>query len=198
MAPRAGGVEHTVIESAELETGERDEEVLIARVRGSRRARRVGAPGARWGPGYDTSARPRRWRGLDPGSTRVFLEATTCRVTCPEHGVGGRCGALGPARVAVHRRVRGHLRVPGLSCRALGGGGAVADRVAQRVPERAHALTHIRADGAEWIHTLAADRSHREQRITLAAIQADKGPLYRAYLLKDVDAPRGTLVGRRE
>jgi transposase len=109
-------------------------------------------------------------------------------------------------------------------------------------PERAHALTHISADGAEWIHTVVADRAPAavlcldafhvvawatkaldevrralaaqlrrtgraeqattikhtrwallknppaltgEQRTTLAAIQADNGPLYRAYLLKE-------------
>jgi transposase len=34
-----------------------------------------------------------------------------------------------------------------------------------------------------------------EQRTTLAGIQADNGALYRAYLLKDLDAPRGTLAG---
>jgi transposase len=37
--------------------------------------------------GYDSSAKPRRWRGLDLGSTRVFLQAATRRVSCPEHGV---------------------------------------------------------------------------------------------------------------
>ena len=35
-----------------------------------------------------------------------------------------------------------------------------------------------------------------EQRTTLAAIAKDNGTLYRAYLLKEVDAPRGTLAGR--
>ncbi|MGB6162824.1 MAG: helix-turn-helix domain-containing protein [Pseudonocardiaceae bacterium] len=37
--------------------------------------------------GYDASGKPRRWRGLDLGSTQVFLQATTRRVSCPEHGV---------------------------------------------------------------------------------------------------------------
>ena len=84
---RVLGVEHTVIESVELEAGQRSEEVLVARVRV-----KAGAAGRcsrchRRCPGYDTSAKPRRWRGLDLGSTRVFLEATTSRVACPEHGV---------------------------------------------------------------------------------------------------------------
>jgi transposase len=84
---RVLGVEHTVIESVELETDGRGEEVLVARVR-------VKAGTASWcsrcgrrAPGYDTSAKPRRWRGLDLGSTRVFLQARTSRVVCAEHGV---------------------------------------------------------------------------------------------------------------
>ena len=38
-------------------------------------------------PGYDTSPAPRRWRGLDLGTTQVYLQATTSRVSCREHGV---------------------------------------------------------------------------------------------------------------
>ncbi|MGH3615681.1 MAG: transposase family protein [Pseudonocardia sp.] len=30
---------------------------------------------------------PRRWRGLDLGTTPVYLQATTRRVSCPTHGV---------------------------------------------------------------------------------------------------------------
>ena len=38
-------------------------------------------------PRYDAPRRRRRWRGLDLGSTRVFIEAEVARVSCPEHGV---------------------------------------------------------------------------------------------------------------
>ena len=38
-------------------------------------------------PGYDRRGGPRRWRGLDWGTTMVFLEADVARVSCPEHGV---------------------------------------------------------------------------------------------------------------
>ena len=31
--------------------------------------------------------RDERWRGLDHGTTSVFLQATTRRVSCPEHGM---------------------------------------------------------------------------------------------------------------
>lgn len=65
-AARVLGVEDTVIESVDLEHDERGKELLVARVR-------VKAGGARrCCPGYDTSATPRRWRGLGLGSTQVF------------------------------------------------------------------------------------------------------------------------------
>ena len=38
-------------------------------------------------PGYDSYGKLRRWRSLDLGSTRVYLEATSPRIKCPEHGV---------------------------------------------------------------------------------------------------------------
>lgn len=38
-------------------------------------------------PGYDLSAAPQRWRGLDLGPTPVYLQATTRRASCAEHGV---------------------------------------------------------------------------------------------------------------
>jgi transposase len=37
--------------------------------------------------GYDSFSKVRRWRSLDLGSTRVYIEATSPRVTCREHGV---------------------------------------------------------------------------------------------------------------
>lgn len=81
------GVEHTVIESVELEPDGRGGEVVIARVRPKAGAVRRCSRCQRRCPGYDTSAEPRRWRSLDLGSTPVYLQATTRRVACPEHGV---------------------------------------------------------------------------------------------------------------
>ena len=37
--------------------------------------------------GYDSYGKKRRWRSLDLGSTRVYIEAFAPRVKCPEHGV---------------------------------------------------------------------------------------------------------------
>ncbi|HEY6425579.1 MAG TPA: transposase family protein, partial [Pseudonocardiaceae bacterium] len=80
------GVEHTVIEGVGLEQVGA-EEVLVARVHPVRSRRsRCGRCGRR-SPGYDRGEGRRRWRGLDAGTTRVYLEADAPRVACPEHGV---------------------------------------------------------------------------------------------------------------
>ena len=38
-------------------------------------------------PGYNDSKKIRRWRSLDFGSNRVYIEAASPRIKCPEHGV---------------------------------------------------------------------------------------------------------------
>lgn len=38
-------------------------------------------------PRYDGPRTPRRWRALDLGTTRVFIQAELARVSCPKHGV---------------------------------------------------------------------------------------------------------------
>ncbi|MGH3598901.1 MAG: ISL3 family transposase [Pseudonocardiaceae bacterium] len=81
------GVENTVIESVDLEPDGGGGEQLIARVRPKGQ---TGSRCSRCGrrcPGYDVSKEPRRWRGLDLGTTQVYLQATTRRVACPTHGV---------------------------------------------------------------------------------------------------------------
>lgn len=48
--------------------------------------RRCGRCGKRC-PGYDQGEGRRRWRALDLGTIRTYLEADSPRVRCPEHGV---------------------------------------------------------------------------------------------------------------
>ncbi|MCA1822579.1 MAG: ISL3 family transposase [Pseudonocardia sp.] len=80
------GVQHTVIEKVELESVG-GEEVLVATVRPTRsRQGRCGCCDRR-APRYDNGEGPRRWRGLDAGTTRVYLQAEAPRVSCPVHGV---------------------------------------------------------------------------------------------------------------
>ena len=78
------GVEKTVIEGVEFDEVE---QLLVARVRPARGARgRCGVCRRRCGR-YDAGEGRRRWRALDAGTTRVFLEADAPRVRCAEHGV---------------------------------------------------------------------------------------------------------------
>ena len=78
------GVEHTVIEQV-LDDEATDAVVALVRPTRSRR-RRCGVCQRRC-PGYDQGEGRRRWRALDLGVTRAFLEADAPRVACPQHGV---------------------------------------------------------------------------------------------------------------
>jgi transposase len=80
------GVQHTVIEKVALEQVG-TEEVLVARVRPTRSRQGRCGRCERRAPGYDTGGGRRRWRGLDAGTMRVYLEADAPRVACPVHGV---------------------------------------------------------------------------------------------------------------
>jgi transposase len=77
------GVENTVVEDVEYDQAE---DVVVVRVRPRRAAGgRCGRCGARaaW---FDRGEGRRRWRALDWGATRVFLEADAPRVNCRVHG----------------------------------------------------------------------------------------------------------------
>ena|GEM_PF-1213535 len=224
---RVLGVEDTVVESVGLESGGRGGEVLVAQVRPKAGVAWRCSRCRRRCAGYDSSAKPRRWRGLDLGATRMFLQATTQRVSCPEHGVvlapvpwarpGSRlatafedtCAWLvchaALSVVAVLPRVawRG---VSDIVARVVAARAEAGDRLAglrrigideishrkgQRYPsvvtdhdtgrlvwagedrttatlrrffddlgpDRAAALTHVSADGAELIHTVVTERA---------------------------------------
>ena len=80
---RACGLKRTVVEGIEFD---QDSEAVIVSVRPSSKARgRCGHCGKR-SPRYDHGEGRRRWRALDLGSTRVFLEAESPRVSCRAHG----------------------------------------------------------------------------------------------------------------
>ena len=78
------GLVDTVVLGAcvDLVTGD-----LVVSVRPWRRASsRCGVCGVRC-PGYDNGSGPRRWRSVDLGLLRVYLEADVPRVRCVTHGV---------------------------------------------------------------------------------------------------------------
>jgi transposase len=76
------GVENVIVEGVRLEQDE-----LVVEVRLYRRQRnRCGRCGQR-SPRYDAGEGRRRWRALDLGTTRAFIEAGAPRVACRRHGV---------------------------------------------------------------------------------------------------------------
>jgi len=72
-----------VVEGVRLE--EEGSVVVAARPR-RREASRCGRCGRR-SPGYDQGEGRRRWRALDLGATRAYVEAEAPRVACREHGI---------------------------------------------------------------------------------------------------------------
>ena len=79
-------IDNIAVESVFFEEND-GEEVLVVRVRPySRQMGRCPSCLKRCS-GYDSARRIRRWRSLDLGSTRVYLEANAPRVHCREHGV---------------------------------------------------------------------------------------------------------------
>jgi len=80
---RACGLTRSVVEGVRF-----DElaDAIVVSVRPDARARgRCGRCGRR-SAGYDRGPGRRRWRGLDAGTTRVFIEADVPRVRCRVHG----------------------------------------------------------------------------------------------------------------
>ena len=78
------GVEKTIVDEVEFDA---DEEILVASVRPKARERdRCGICRRRCGR-YDNGDGLRRWRALDLGVIRAYLEADAPRVSCPRHGV---------------------------------------------------------------------------------------------------------------
>ncbi|TCO33715.1 hypothetical protein EV652_103717, partial [Kribbella steppae] len=79
------GVEQTVVEDVWFDE---DELVVVVSVRPVARQRGRCGRCRRHCSGYDQGrGGRRRWRGLDLGTVRVFVEADSVRVTCPDHGV---------------------------------------------------------------------------------------------------------------
>ena len=79
----AFGLENAVVEGVDV-----DEVAvaLIVSVRPTAKARHWCGRCGRRSPGYDRGAGRRRWRALDLGTCRVFLEGDASRVACRDHG----------------------------------------------------------------------------------------------------------------
>ena len=79
-------IEKVVVEDVRFEEKD-DEESLIIQVRPLIRDTHRCPSCSKRCPGYDLSAKKRRWRSLDFGSQRVYIEARAPRGQCAEHGV---------------------------------------------------------------------------------------------------------------
>jgi transposase len=80
-------IERIVIKDVHFEQAATEEEILIVHARLFKRdTNRCPQCGKRC-PGYDSATKLRRWRSLDLGSQRVYIEGTAPRIKCPEHGV---------------------------------------------------------------------------------------------------------------
>jgi transposase len=79
-------IDRITVESVRFEVANEDD-ILIIRARPfSRDTCRCPYCGKRC-KGYDSYGKVRRWRSLDLGSTKVYIEATAPRINCPAHGV---------------------------------------------------------------------------------------------------------------
>jgi hypothetical protein len=78
------GVVKAVVEGVEFD--EDDECIVVAVHPRKATKRRCGECGKR-SPGYDRGEGRRRWRALDLGTIKAFLEADSPRVRCRDHGV---------------------------------------------------------------------------------------------------------------
>ena len=77
------GLQRAVVEDVSIG----DEDEIVVAVRPSWRERDRCGECRRRSPGFDLGEGRRRWRALDLGSTKAFVEADAPRVTCRRHGV---------------------------------------------------------------------------------------------------------------
>jgi transposase len=220
-------VEHVVLEDVDIEEVPGGGEAAVVRLRPDRGHRLRCPECGRKCAFYDAGEGRRRWRALDLGVMRCFLEAGAPRVRCPRHGVltaavpwarpGARltaafeehsawlCAQMPWAKAAKLQRVTwrtlqsiaervvtgrrdgtdrlGGLRRIGIDEKAWRKGHryitVITDHDAGRIvwaaegrnketlgrffddlgPERAKLLTHVSADGAEWIHEVAREKA---------------------------------------
>jgi transposase len=132
-------------------------------------------------PGFDLGAGRRRWRALDLGLVRAFVEADAPRVSCPEHGVvvvalpWARHGSRFTrsledqvAWLAVHASKRAVAELMRVAWRSVGG---IVERVMRERAGQLDLLAGLRRIGID-------DISHRRgQRYLTVVVDHDTGRL---------------------
>ena len=191
---RACGLTHTVVEDVDFDDVV---EAVVVSVRPVARARgRCGRCGRR-SPGFDRGEGRRRWRALDLGSTKVFVEADAPRVRCPKHGPTvaqvpwARHGA-GHTRdfddqaawLAVHVSKTAVVELLRIAWRTVG---AIVARVSADIDARVDRLEGLRRIGIDEIsykrshHYLTVVVDHDTGRLVWAAPGRDASTLHRFF-----------------
>jgi transposase len=183
-----------------------DAVVIAARptARGRGRCGRCG----RKSPRYDRGEGRRRWRALDLGTTRVFIEADTPRVRCRAHGptvaqVPWARHAAGHTRdfddqaawLAVHVSKSAVVELLGVAWRTVG---AIVARVGADIDRRVDRLEGLRRIGIDEISykrsyrflTIVVD--HDTGRLVWAAPGRDDATLHRFF--DELGAQRAALI----
>jgi transposase len=176
---RACGLRRTVVEDVVFDD---TANAVIVSVRPNARALgRCGRCGRR-SPGYDQGEGRRRWRALDLGTTKVFVEADAPRVRCRDHG---------PTVAAVPwaRHAAGHTRdfddlAAWLAVRTSKSAVCELLRIAWRTV--GSIVTRVNADIDARV-----DRLHGLRRIGIDEISYKRG---HRYLIVVVDHDTGRLV----
>jgi transposase len=102
-------VERAVVEQVAFDD---DADAIVVAVRPRKATkRRCGKCGRRY-PGFDQDQGRRRWRALDLGTVRAYLEADGPRAACSPMGWWPRCWPTSPGAMACSRRVSCSLDAP--------------------------------------------------------------------------------------
>jgi transposase len=175
---RLVGLRRAVVEDVRI--GEEEGELVVAARPGWRERDRCGVCRRRC-PGFDLGEGRRRWRALDLGTTRAFVEAEAPRVSCRRHGVvvcavpwarhGSRftCGFEDQAAwLAVNTSKTAVAELMRIAWRTVGG---ICERVAGEAQRDSDLLDGLRRIGIDEI-------SHRKgQRYLTVVVDHDSGRL---------------------
>jgi transposase len=175
----ACGLTRTIVEGVDFDV---DADAVVVSVRPVARAQSRCGHCLRRSPRYDLGDGRRRWRALDLGTTKVFLEATAPRVRCRTHGVT-------VAAVPWARHGAGHTRdfddlAAWLAVRTSKSAVMELLRVAWRTV--GSIMTRVNADIDATV-----DRLDGLRRIGIDEISYKRG---HRYLIVVVDHDRGRLV----
>lgn len=191
---RAFGLARTVVEDVFFDD---EVEAVVIAVRPVARARsRCGRCGRR-SPRYDRGEGRRRWRALDLGTTRVFVEADAPRVRCRAHGptvaqVPWARHAAGHTRdfddhaawLAVHVSKSAVTELLRVAWRTVG---AIVARVSADIDLRVDRLAGLRRIGIDEISYKRGHRyltvvvDHDSGRLVWAAAGNDEATLHRFF-----------------